>query len=282
MTAIQINHSTCWQSHLPYPDASSHKYSRGYVLIQGGYPITGAARLAAMAAARIGAGITAIAAPEVALPIYASQLLSIMVKPYSEPSGLQALINDQRIAAFLIGPGAGISEITRQTTLNMLHTGKPTVMDADALTAFAGDSASLRAHLPANCVLTPHAGEFQSLFDVEPSDLTDTRVAQVQTAALDTGAVVLLKGSHSIIAAPDGRVIINQHAPPTLATAGAGDVLAGMIAGLIAQHMPAFEATAAATWIHGEAARLFGGMGLIAEDLPELVPTVVQALVEAP
>lgn len=277
MTAPQINHPAHWQSLLPQPDADSHKYTRGYVLIQGGYPVTGAARLAAMAAARSGAGITAIAVPESALNIYASQLLSIMAKPYSDTSSLYTLINDKRIGALLIGPGAGVSDTTRQTTLNMLKTAKPVVIDADALTVFAREPDRLHKSISGVCVLTPHDGEFQTLFNVQPAKATVQRIAQVQTAAASVGGIVLLKGSQTIVAAPDGRAILNQAAPPTLATAGAGDVLAGIITSLLAQGMPAFEAAAAATWIHAEAARLFG-VGMIAEDLPELIPTILQSL----
>lgn len=277
MTEPQINHPAHWQSLLPQPDADSHKYIRGYVLIQGGYPVTGAARLAAMAAARSGAGITAIAVPESALNIYASQLLSIMAKPYSDTSSLSTLINDQRIGALLIGPGAGVSDSTRQTTLNMLKTAKPVVIDADALTVFAREADRLHKSISGPCVLTPHDGEFQTLFNMQPAKETAQRISQAQSAAASVGGIVLLKGSQTMIAAPDGRVILNQAAPPTLATAGAGDVLAGIITSLLAQGMPAFEAAAAATWIHAEAARLFG-VGMIAEDLPELIPTILQSL----
>lgn len=276
-TGYQLNSPALWQSELPCPHANSHKYNRGYVLIQGGYPVTGASRLAAMAAARSGAGITAIAVPEIAFPIYASQLLSIMVKPYASTPDLHALIHDQRVGALLIGPGAGCSQETRLTTLTMLQTGKPVVIDADALTAFARQADYLGKAIMASCVLTPHHGEFQRLFGLKPADDLDERIRQVQTASRQINAVILLKGAKTVIAAPDGKVIVNENAPPTLATAGAGDVLAGIITSFLAQGMPALQTAAAATWIHGEAARLFG-TGLIAEDLPELVPQVMAAL----
>lgn len=277
MPHYQPNSPALWQSLLPAPDANSHKYSRGYVLIQGGYPVTGAARLAAMAAARSGAGITAIAVPEMALPIYASQLLSIMAKPYATTLDLYALIHDPRIGAFLIGPGAGFSKETRQTTLTMLQTGKPVVMDADALTAFARKSDSLKKAIIAPCVLTPHDGEFEKLFGLMPADQLPERITQAMVAAKQTNAIILLKGANTIIAAPDARIIVNEHAPATLATAGAGDVLAGLITSLLAQGMPAFEAAAAAVWLHSAAARQYG-MGLIAEDLPALIPKIMQPL----
>ncbi|HSI46031.1 MAG TPA: NAD(P)H-hydrate dehydratase [Methylophilus sp.] len=277
MSNYQSNSPALWKSLLPQPDANSHKYSRGYVLIQGGYPVTGAARLAALAAARSGAGITAIAVPENAFSIYASQLLSIMAKPYSSIADLHALIQDARVGALLIGPGAGNSTGTRQTTLTLLQTGKPVVIDADALSAFSRQTDKLSKAITATCVLTPHEGEFQRLFDIKPAINLEERISQARQASAQTNAVILLKGANTVIAAPDGKVIVNEDAPPTLATAGAGDVLAGMITSFLAQGMPALEAAAAAAWIHSEAARLFG-LGLIAEDLPELVPQVLEQL----
>lgn len=277
MQTHTFNHPALWQSLLPKPDASSHKYSRGYAFIQGGYPVTGAARLAALAAARIGAGMTVIAVPDMALPIYASQLLSIMAKPYSQQSALETLIAEPRISAYLIGPGAGVNAQTHATVLSMLGTGKPVVLDADALTTFAAQSALLKSHISGACVCTPHDGEFAALLGSPPSRQLAERIVDTRQAAQQLNAVVLLKGANTIIASPDSRVILNNNAPPTLATAGAGDVLAGLITGLLAQDMPAFEATAAAAWIHGRAATLFGP-GLIAEDIPELIPTVLSEL----
>ncbi len=239
--------------------------------------MTGAARLAALAAARSGAGITAIAVPENAFSIYASQLLSIMAKPYSNIADLHALIQDARVGALLIGPGAGNTTETRQTTLTMLQTGKPVVIDADALSTFSRQLDKLNKAITGACVLTPHEGEFQRLFGIKPASNLDERISQVSHASVQTNAVILLKGANTVIAAPDGKVIVNEDAPPTLATAGAGDVLAGMITSLLAQGMPALEASAGAVWIHSEAARLFG-LGLIAEDLPELLPQVLEQL----
>jgi ADP-dependent NAD(P)H-hydrate dehydratase / NAD(P)H-hydrate epimerase len=277
MSHYQSNSPALWQSLLPQPDSNSHKYSRGYVLIQGGYPVTGAARLAALAAARSGAGITAIAVPAVALPIYASQLLSIMAKPYASTLDLYSLIHDPRIGAFLIGPGSGSGKETRETTLTMLQTAKPVVVDADAITAFARKSDGLKKAIIGDCVLTPHDGEFEKLFGLMPANQLPERITQALVAAKQTNAIILLKGANTIIAAPDARVIVNENAPPTLATAGAGDVLAGLITGLLAQGMPALEAAAAAAWLHCAAARQYG-IGLIAEDLPGLIPKIMQPL----
>ncbi len=266
------NGPSLWGAALPRPAAAAHKYGRGHALVLGGYPMTGAARLAARGAARIGAGLVSVAVPAAALPVYAASLLSIMVRPLDEPADLDRLLADGRFNALLIGPGAGASEATRETVLKLLGTGRATVLDADALSIFAGRVPTLQAAIHGPVVLTPHEGEFARLFD-----LAGDKLARARAAAQATGAVILLKGSDTIVAAPDGRAVINANAPPYLATAGAGDVLAGFIQGLLAQGVPAFEAAAAASWIHGAAAAEFGP-GLIAEDLPEQVPAVLRAL----
>ena len=274
MTSAKINSPSLWQDLLPKLNAYSNKYTRGSALVVGGYPITGAARLAALACARAGAGITAIASPQIALPIYASSMLSVMVKPYDSDKSFHALISDERISAYLIGPGAGVMHETMAQSLTILSRNKPCVLDADAIKSFTGHLAALRNAIQSPCVLTPHEGEFRHLFE-----LGEDRKNAVLHAAQQTGAIILLKGSDTLVAHPDGRLVINKNAPPTLSTAGSGDVLAGIITGLLAQGMPAFEAAMAATWIHAEAARLFG-IGLIAEDLIEMLPTVLTGLAE--
>ena len=261
-----------WLKLLPKLTTDSNKYTRGHTMIIGGYPLTGASRLSAHAAARMGSGLTTLLVPEVAFAIYASALTSIMVKPFGDIETFNHSINGKRITSFLIGPGAGVSDDTRSQSLKLLDTNCPVVLDADALTTFQGELSLLSSYLHANCVLTPHEGEFKRLFS-----LTDDRVLSAQQAAKVCGAIVVLKGSETVVTAPNGQTMVNNNAPPTLATGGAGDVLAGMIAGLIAQGMPAFEAASAAVWIHGEAAKLFG-LGLIAEDLPRLLPKVLKTL----
>ena len=261
-----------WISDLPRPQDSDDKYTRGHALISGGYPVTGAARMAARAAARAGAGLVSIAVPEIALPIYATALTSIMVQPLAAPDDFDRLLDDRRISALLIGPGAGTGEQTRTRVLAMLGSGRPTVLDADALTAFRDDPPSLDRAIVGPCILTPHEGEFRRLFDSSGDKLTRTRAA-----ARRSGAVVILKGSDTVIAAPDGRAIVNSNAPPTLATAGSGDVLSGIVLGLLANKMNSFLAAAAAVWIHGAAAATFGP-GLMAEDLPDLLPNVLRRL----
>jgi hydroxyethylthiazole kinase-like uncharacterized protein yjeF len=261
-----------WGQALPRLALDGHKYSRGHALICGGYPTTGAARLAARGAARLGAGLVSVAVPAPALPVYAASLTSIMVRPLAAEADLDALLADERFNALLIGPGAGVGDVTRGRVLRLLATGRSVVLDADALSCFANDPHALFTARRGALVLTPHEGEFRRLFKAGGDKLSRARAA-----AAESGAVVLLKGADTVIAAPDGRTAINANAPPTLATAGAGDVLAGMILGLLAQHMPAFEAACAACWIHGAAAGDFGP-GLIAEDLPELAPAVLRRL----
>ena len=261
-----------WISDLPRSQDSDDKYTRGHALISGGYPVTGAARMAARAAARAGAGLVTIAVPEIALPIYAAALTSIMVQPLAAPDDFDRLLDDRRISALLIGPGAGTGEQTRTRVLAMLGSGRPTVLDADALTAFRDDPPSLDRAIVGPCILTPHEGEFRRLFDSSGDKLTRTRAA-----ARRSGAVVVLKGSDTVIAAPDGRAIVNSNAPPTLATAGSGDVLSGIVLGLLANKMNPLLAAAAGVWIHGAAAAAFGP-GLMAEDLPDLLPNVLRRL----
>jgi NAD(P)H-hydrate epimerase len=266
------NDPCLWREHLPRPQDEGNKYTRGHALISGGYPMTGAARLAARAAARAGAGLTTIAVSSVALPVYAAALTSIMVQPLAVPEDFECLLDDAHYKAFLIGPGSGTGEETRARVLAMLETGRPTVLDADALTTFADDPLTLDQAIKGPCVLTPHEGEFRRLFDVAGDKLTRTRAA-----ARRSGAVIILKGADTVITAPDGRSVINRNAPPALATAGAGDVLGGIVLGLLVQGMEPFLAASAAVWLHGAAAAEFGP-GLIAEDLPDLLPVVFRRL----
>jgi len=266
------NDPRLWLAKLPRPGDGGNKYTRGHALIMGGYPMTGAARMAARAAARAGAGLTTIAVPEVALPIYAGALTSIMVQPLAAPGDFDALLRDPRVTGFLIGPGAGVGETTRTRTRAILATRRATLIDADAITAFQDEQAALMNAIGGPCVMTPHEGEFARIFDPSGDKLARTR-----RAAARSGAVIVLKGSDTVIAAPDGRAIINTNAPPTLATAGSGDVLSGIALGLLTQGMEPFLAAAAAVWLHGAAAREFGP-GLIAEDLPDLLPGVLRRL----
>jgi NAD(P)H-hydrate epimerase len=266
------NAPALWRGDLPQLRASGNKYTRGHALLWGGYPTTGAARMAARAAARAGAGLTTIAVPLEGLPIYAAALLSIMVRAAPTPADLGQLLADKRFNALLIGPGAGADAATKGRALAMLATRRAVLLDADAISAFAQDRGALFAAVAGPCVLTPHDGEFARLFDT-----AGDKLARARAAARTSGAVIVLKGADTVIAAPDGRAVINSNAPATLATAGAGDVLGGMILGLLAQGMEAFAAAAAGVWLHGAAASDFGP-GLLAEDLPDLLPGVLRRL----
>jgi hydroxyethylthiazole kinase-like uncharacterized protein yjeF len=266
------NDPALWLGRLPRPHDGGNKYEYGHALVFGGYPTTGAARMAARAAARAGAGLTTVAVPEAALPVYAAALTSIMVRPVATMAEFDHLLGDTRISALLIGPGAGVSGDTRARAFAMLATGRPIVLDADAITVFKDDPTSLFQAIVGPCVMTPHDGEFRRLFDASGDKLARTRAA-----ARRSGATIVLKGTDTVIAAPDGRAIINGNAPATLGTAGSGDVLGGIVLGLLSQGMDPFLAAAAAVWLHGAAAAAFGP-GLIAEDLPDLLPGVFRGL----
>ncbi len=261
-----------WRHDMPRLDLQGNKYGRGHALIYGGYPTTGAARMAARAAARAGAGLTTIAVPVVALPIYAAALTSIMVQPISQPEDFAHLLGDARYNALLIGPGAGVDATTRERTLAMLATRRAVLLDADAISVFADRPGALTEAIAGPCVLTPHEGEFARLFHTAGDKLT-----RALAAAKQSGAIVVLKGADTVIAAPDGRAIVNTNAPASLATAGSGDVLGGLILGLLAQSMDAFLAAAAGVWLHGAAAADFGP-GLMAEDIPDLLPGILRRL----
>jgi hydroxyethylthiazole kinase-like uncharacterized protein yjeF len=273
---LHENDPDLWLPRFPWPRSESHKYSRGHCVILGGSRMTGAARLAARAAMRAGAGLVTIACPPESFAIYAAAEPGNIVHPLEQESDFSTLLSDHRRNAVLIGPGAGVSAVTRTRVLTALKADKNLVLDADALSAFADQPASLFQRLSDRCLLTPHAGEFKRLFGIEGDKLS-----QARRAAQRAGAVVLLKGADTVIAGPDGRAVINANAPPELATAGAGDVLAGLALGLTAQGMTAFDAGCAAAWLHGAAADEIGP-GLIAEDLPDLLPIVLRRLRQHP
>jgi hydroxyethylthiazole kinase-like uncharacterized protein yjeF len=275
-----------WGDAYPLPRIDGNKYSRGHVLaVSGDAASTGAARLAARGALRAGAGLVTVASPRDALAINAAALTAVMVRPVDTAVEFAGLLGDKRYNSCMIGPGVGTGERTCDFVHTALSAQRYLVLDADALTSFAAMPErlfeSIRSSPDAAVVLTPHEGEFPRLF----SDLSNkypgrSKLERVRAAAERSGAVVLLKGPDTTIAAPDGRATIAANAPPWLATAGAGDVLAGIIAGLLAQGVPAFEAASMGVWMHGEAAGE-AGPGLIAEDLTETLPAVHRRIYSA-
>ncbi|MHA1113930.1 MAG: NAD(P)H-hydrate dehydratase [Alphaproteobacteria bacterium] len=271
------NDPALWRAAYPWPEPGDHKYTRGHAVVRGGAAMTGAARLAAMGARRIGAGMVTVACPPEAWAVYAGDRPGTLCAPAADGADFAELLTDSRKNAILVGPGNGVTAATRDATLAALATGRPCVLDADALTAFEGAGAALFAAIAGPCVMTPHDGEFDRLFADAVPGAGAGRPARVRAAAALSGATVLLKGADTVVADPDGRMSINANAPPELATAGAGDVLAGMCLGLLAQGMAPFEAAGAAAWLHGAAAAEFGP-GLIAEDLDGALPAVLRRL----
>jgi hydroxyethylthiazole kinase-like uncharacterized protein yjeF len=272
-----------WREAFPVPRIDTHKYARGHtVVVSGAIAATGAARMAARAALRAGAGLATLASPRDALAVNAAALTAVMVRAIDTVPEFAELISDKRLNTCVIGPGAGVGERTRDLVLTALSTQRGLVLDADALTSFAEAPDRLfeaikAVHEP-RVVLTPHEGEFPRLFsDISNKHPLRSKLERVRAAAERSGAIVLLKGPDTVVASPDGRATIASNAPPWLATAGAGDVLSGMIGGLLAQGVPAFEAAGMGVWMHGEAARE-AGPGLIAEDLPEVLPAVLRRL----
>ncbi len=266
------NEPGLWRHFLRWPSVDDHKYSRGHVIIAGGAVMTGAARLAARAAQRSGAGIVTLAVPQEAQTVYKVALESVVIHPFRDTAGLRELAETVRAGAFLIGPGGGLVGQLRERVIAILQQKKPTVIDADGISVFEGGSEILFQALEGPCVMTPHLGEFRRLFpDLAPSAAGLSKPAAVREASKRSGAVIVLKGSDTVIAAPDGRCFINANATPALATAGSGDVLAGMTASLLAQGVPELAAAAAAVWLHAEAGKR-PAFGLIPEDIIDNLP----------
>ncbi|MBU4530625.1 MAG: NAD(P)H-hydrate dehydratase [Hoeflea sp.] len=266
---IWRNHPGLYQTHLPRPDAAAHKYTRGHLAVFSGPLISGgAARLSAMAGLRAGAGLVTMASPPGAVLVQATHLTAIMQRAIATEADLAGWLADRRLSAFVIGPGFGDLEKARALIRHLAKTGRPVVLDADALTAFEGDSTELSGLFGGRTrlVITPHAGEFRRLFPALAEDEALSKIDRARLAAAALNAVVVDKGADTVIASPDGRCAVNADAPPWLATAGSGDVLSGIVGGLLAQDIPPFEAACAGVAMHGEAA-LGAGRGMTAEDL---------------
>jgi hydroxyethylthiazole kinase-like uncharacterized protein yjeF len=274
-----------WCGAYPMPAADIHKYLRGHVAVfSGGPSATGAARLAAVAAARAGAGAVTVLSPGSALAINAAQLTSVILKRVDDIDAACAFISDRKPSALVLGPGFGVGEPLRELALAILETAGAEVslvLDADGITSFHDAPASLfiaaGAKGAAALVLTPHEGEFGRLFPDIARDAALSKLEKARKAAARSHGLVIYKGPDTVIASPDGRAAINANGTPLLATAGSGDVLSGIVAALLAQGMPVFEAACAAVWMHAEAARRFGP-GLIAEDLPLALRPVLREL----
>lgn len=285
-TGLVENAPAGWLTDLPTPSASAHKYSRGHVAVFSGGPTsTGAARLSAMAAARAGAGAVTLLSPASALQVNAAHLTSIMLRRADEVGDAISFLKERKVRAAVLGPAFGDADRLRETALAILERVDAPftlVLDADAFTAFAHAPASLfisAGASKAQLVLTPHDGEFARLFGDIARDESLSKVERARKAAKRVHATVVLKGPDTVIADRDGRAAINSNGSPWLATAGSGDVLAGVIAGLAAQMMPPFAASCAAVWMHAEAGSRFG-QGLIAEDLPGLLPSILGELLK--
>jgi len=274
---LWLNAPALWQEHLRHEDRGTHKYARGHLTLLGGAIATGAARLAALAGRRAGAGLVTIATPREAMAIYQAAEPGNLITEVEDGESFARLLEDDRRNAILVGPGSGLNERTRASVMAALATGRPVVLDADAITAFADNPGSLFNLIRGPVLLTPHEGEFRRLFPALSA--VAGKVDRTRLAAGQSGATVLLKGPDTVVAAPDGRATVNVHAPASLATAGSGDVLAGMAAGLMTRGLSPLAAGAAAAWLHGDCAFRFARPGLIAEDLVDRIPEALAAVI---
>ncbi|MBW8640435.1 NAD(P)H-hydrate dehydratase [Hoeflea sp. WL0058] len=272
---LWLNRPPLWRDALPRLAANSHKYTRGHLgVFSGGYRQTGAARLAAIAGLRVGAGLVTVLSPASANAANAAHLTTIMLRTIDGGADLDGLLEDMRFNSFVLGPGFGVGEKARDFAERILGAGRALVLDADGITSFAGyhdQLAEAAAKQDAILFITPHQGEFARLFPQIASNASRSKVEQARSAARETEAIVVYKGADTVVADPSGRAAICDNAPPWLATAGSGDTLAGLLGGLAAQGMPGFEAACAAAWLHGEAANRAGAR-LIAEDLANNLP----------
>lgn len=272
----QDNSPELWLERLPWPNQDTHKHSRGRMgVVSGELWMTGAARMAARGGLRIGAGVVRLFCRDETFAVNAAHAEAVILKRYETDDDLEAAGHE--LDSMVIGPGAGVNDATQDNVLALARTGAALVIDADAITAFKSRPDELFSFLDRDDVLTPHTAEFERLFPgaLEGGD----RIKAVREAAARARAIVLLKGAETVIAAPDGRVVVNRAGSPWLATAGSGDVLAGFIGGLMAQGMDSFEAACAGVWVHARAADAFGP-GLIAADLPDGAPAVLRDLYE--
>ena len=274
-TTYYLNTPSLWKSYIKEPHPSDHKYTRGACLVVGSGSMPGALRLACLAARRVGAGLVRLMCKVEEYPIFASTVWGDVITPVVTAKEYLKWAVDERFKAVLWGTGALPKESTREQAILLLSTKKPCVLDGGALSSFEGKTQELTNYLHENVILTPHEGEFLRIFP--HLAFLKNKAEKALKAAAEAGAIIVLKGYDTIIASPQGELIVNANAPATLATAGTGDVLAGLMVGLLAQGIPPFQAAAAAVWIHGDAASRIG-LGLIAEDLLSEIPDVLQFL----
>ena len=275
---IKNNNPELWISDFPFPGSTDHKYSRGLLVINSG-PLykTGAARLAGRSAMRVGAGAVKLICDEEAAKVLEPQISVELISVVKEKNEIQQIFKDKKVSSILVGPGNGINDETKSRTLLALAFVKHVVIDADAITCFEKNPKELFIDTYPHTILTPHEGEFRRLFGEEIASIDDKVVRTVEASKL-SGSIVVLKGSDTIIADPDGNAVINSSEAPYLATAGSGDVLAGIIASLVGENkMNAFNAACAGTWIHSKLGELIGP-GLIAEDLIDNIPLIIKKL----
>jgi hydroxyethylthiazole kinase-like uncharacterized protein yjeF len=278
---IYENTPQLWLDDLPIPKVQGHKYDRGHAIVVGGNKLTGAAQLASFAALRSGAGLVTIASPPTASIVYRSGSPSIMVKDLNNDKEFSKFINHSRVKAILIGPGNGTNRETYDKVLTALAS-KPCVLDADALTVFEECPEVLFSALKNTSkiknVITPHEGEFKRLFSNVISLKNTRSKIEIARSASSINAIIVLKGADTIITSPSGLICINTNSSPYLATAGSGDVLSGIILGLMAQGMKPFQAACAGVWLHAESGRVFGP-GLVAEDITEMLPSILRKII---
>ena len=274
----EINSPSICLNDFPILKKDINKYDRGHSIILGGNFLngsTGASKLAALSALRSGAGLVSIISDKKNAPIYASSMCSVMVKVIKNRLEFVNLIQDVRIKSILIGPGNGVTSQTKNNVLDSIKYKKNIVIDADAITIFKNNPDQLFSNINSDVVLTPHEGEFERIFKLE-----ENKISSVIKAAKISNCSVILKGNDSIIASPQGRCIINKSASPSLATAGSGDVLAGMITGFMAQGVSGFKACCISSFIHSKCAELFGRNGLISEDIINKIPKAIDTITQ--
>lgn len=277
LTWLHFNHIDLWRDNLPWPDENTHKYNRGTLLVAAGADMTGAAQMSAQAAQRVGAGFVKLAVPQIVTTVFKVANLSIVVQPFRDTAQYEAAITHDKTNTILIGPGLGDMGGAVERVLVTLRSKKPCILDAGALSIFAENAGLLIENLHENCIITPHIGEFHHIF---PALKDLPKIEKIKLAAKQAGCLILLKGSDTLIADPHGYSVLCPPASPFLATAGTGDVLAGMVGGLYAQGMSGLFACCAAQWIQDNIATNFGP-GLIAEDIIAAIPQTLKNSVDA-